>query len=707
MRFAVDTGGTFTDLMIEEATGLLRMYKAPTTPADPVVGVLDVLGVAAADMDIPCKELLGRGELLFHGTTRAMNAVLTGNTAKTALLVTEGHPDILLFREGGRTDPFNWTRPYPEPFIPRALTFEVPERVGAEGAVVRPLDEAAAIAVAGELAKREVEAVAVCFLWAMLNPAHESRVGELLCEYLPGVPFTLSHVLNPAPREYRRASSTAIDASLKPVMTSYLRSLDDRLQEAGFRGRVLVVTSNGGVLDSDDVADAPIHSLGSGPAMAPVAGRYYARLDADSDTAVVADTGGTSYDVSLVRRGRIPRTRETWLGAAYFGHMTGFPSIDVKSIGAGGGSIAWVDEGGLLHVGPQSAGADPGPACYQRGGTSPTMTDASLVLGYIDPEYFLGGEMRLNPEAAIAAIRRDVAEPLELDVHEAALAILRLTTEHMARAIEEITINQGIDPRTAVLVGGGGAAGLNSVDIARRLGCQRLLIPEVGATLSAAGALLSELSSSFGATLLTTTDDFDADRVNAVLRGLAERCEAFIAGPGSGAIESTIEFEAEARYPYQNWELELPLRVHQFNSADEIEQLRQDFHALHEEVFAIKDPGSAVEVVAWRARVSCRLREEGIRRLQTSASNLQRPAGASRRAHFAETGSVEAELRLFDAMTPGERLYGPVIIESPVTTVVINPGASVERTEAGTLSVHPWDDEVSSAGVGPHERLRA
>ena len=360
MRFAVDTGGTFTDLVVESDDGELSLYKSSTTPNDPAQGVLDVLELGARDQGLDRAEFLGRGELFIHGTTRAINAILTKTTAKTAFLASEGHPDILLFREDGRTEPFNFTRPYPEPYIPRSLSFEVPERVGAAGEIVKPLDEAATIEIIRSLPERQIEAVAVCLLWSIANPAHELRVGELLDENLAGIPYTLSHQLNPTIREYRRASSTAIDASLKPVMSDYLAGLERALRSEGFSGRVLIVTSGGGVLDASAVADSPIHSIGSGPAMAPVAGRHYAFADAGADTAVVADTGGASYDVSLVRRGRIPWTRETWLGQPYFGHMTGFPSVDVKSIGAGGGSIAWVDQGGLLHVGPQSAGADPG-----------------------------------------------------------------------------------------------------------------------------------------------------------------------------------------------------------------------------------------------------------------------------------------------------------------------------------------------------------
>jgi N-methylhydantoinase A len=676
LRFAVDTGGTFTDLVVEDDEGALHLFKSPTTPDDPVRGVLDVLAVATAALG---DGLIGRGSVFVHGTTRAINAVLTGTTARTAFLTTAGHPDVLLFREGGRTDPFNFTRPYPQPYVPRALTLEVPERIDAQGEVVKPLDDAAVVALCARLRELGVEAVGVCLLWSIANPVHEERVGALLDEHLPGVPYTLSHRLNPSIREYRRASSACIDASLKPVMSEYLRRLEDRLRDAGFGGRVLMVTSAGGVLDAADVAASPIHSLGSGPAMAPVAGRVFAERDGGAATAVIADTGGTSYDVSLVRNGRIPWTRETWLGEPFFGHMTGFPSVDVRSIGAGGGSIARVDEGGLLHVGPESAGSVPGPACYGRGGARPTVTDAALVLGYIDPGYFLGGAMQLDGAAARTAVDEQLARPLRLTVEAAAAAVLEVATEHMVRAIEEITLHQGIDPRTAVLVGGGGAAGLNSVAIARRLGCPRLIVPAVGPALSAAGALLSDLTADFATTLTTTTAAFDEAAVETALAGLRARCLEFAAAAG---VPGEVELSAEARYPHQIWELELPVREPVTADA-----LRRDFHALHEEVFAISDPGSEVELVAWRARVRCRIGSGEPGRLEQDAAPRGGPA--TRRAYFPGAGFVDAAVLAFDGLGPGRIVGGPAIVESPLTTVVVDPGATLERTAGGSLAITP------------------
>jgi N-methylhydantoinase A len=699
LRVAVDTGGTFTDLVLDEG-GTLRLFKSPTTPRDPIRGVLDVLSVAADSLGTDLAELLGRVELFVHGTTHATNAVLTYTTARTAFLTTKGHPDILLFREGGRVRPFDFTRRYPDPYIPRALTFEVPERVGSAGEIVTALDEAATANLIGRLAEREVEAVAVCLLWSTVNPVHELRVGELLEQNLPGVPYTLSHALNPSLREYRRAASAAIDASLKPLMTRYLASLEQRLRDAGLKGRLLVVTASGGVLDAETMAAAPIHSINSGPSMAPVAGRYYADREADATTAVIADTGGTSYDVGLVRHGRIPWTRESWLGRQYESDLTGFPSVDVKSIGAGGGSIAWVDEGGLLRVGPGSAGADPGPACYARGGVHPTVTDAAVVLGYIDPGYFLGGAIALDGHAARQAIERDIGAPLNLTAEDAAIAVLRLATEHMVRAIEDITLGRGIDPRDTVLVAGGGAAGINAVAIAKRLGCARVVLPDLGAALSAVGALISDLTAEYGATFRARSDAFDLVAATAALGELDDRCRRFAEGPGAGAVATRIEFAAEARYPGQVWELEVPLRGPRFETNADVAALAGDFHDHHMDVFATCDRNSPIEVIGWRARVQCQLDETTQVAAAAPSTGAARPA-ATRLAWFAgHPDPLETTVRSLHAIAVGEELAGPAIVESPVTTIVIEPGARAVGTTGGSLVVALGGERANDASLG-------
>ena len=688
MRLAVDTGGTFTDLIVEDDGGELHMFKASTTPGDPIRGVIDALAVASASFGISLADLLARSSMFIYGTTHALNAVLTGHTARTAFLTTAGHPDVLTLREGGRAEAFNFTVASPDPYIPRSLTWEIGGRMLADGSEYAPLDEAGVLAAIERMRERRVEAVGVCLLWSIVNAAHELRIGELLAQHLPGVPFTLSHQLNPTLREYRRASSACIDASLKPMMAAYIATLSQRLAQAGFSGRTLVVTSQGGVMDAADVAAAPIYLVNSGPSMAPVSGRYFALADEQTDTAIIADTGGTTYDVSLVRRGAIPWTRESWIGLPYLGHMTGFASVDVTSVGAGGGSLAWVDDAGMLRVGPQSAGAMPGPACYGRGGDRPTVTDASVVLGHLDPDFFLGGAMKLDRSAAERAIRVHVAQPLSLSVEEAASAIIELATENMVQAILDISVNQGIDPGSAILIGGGGAAGLNSVLIARRLQSPRLLIPQVGAALSAAGAMISDLSTRFQTLQFTRSDSFDRVGVAAVLDGLERQCRAFVDSQGADCESHQIEFWVEARYAEQVWEITVALPGTRVDSPQQLDALVEAFHAKHQELFAIRDEAAAVELVSWGATVSCRVRGAA-RGLQLRRDPALHAAPGERQAYFSGHGFLPTAVHRFEAIAPGTVITGPAIVESSFTTVVLQPGASAERRASGSLAITP------------------
>lgn len=690
MRMSIDVGGTFTDLMVDVPGHAATMFKSPTTYPDPIGGILGAVELAAGARGVSVRDLLSETEILFHSTTRAINAVVTGKAARTALLVTAGHPDILLIREGGRTDPFNYRTAYPAPYIPRSLTFEIAERIWADGRVHLPLDEDAARATIEELKAKKVEAVAVSLIWSIVNPRHEQRLGEILEEHLPGVPYTLSHQLNPTVREYRRTSSCAIDASLKPIMSDYLRSLKQRLEERGLAGQIFAVTSQGGLVDVADLAERPILALNSGPAMAPVAGRHFAELEGAS-TAIVTDAGGTTYDVSLVKDGALPWTRETWLGPIYQGNLTGFPSVDVKSVGAGGGSIARVDGAGLLHVGPESAGSTPGPVCYGRGGTKPTVTDAAVVLGYIDPAFFLGGQMSLALQAARSAIEADVAGPLGLSVEEAALSILDLTTEGMVNAIEDITVKQGIDPQETVMIGGGGAAGINAVLIARRLRCDTIIFPDVGAALSAAGAMMSELTTEYSRIGFMKTTAFDAARANAILAELVGRAEAFFDKAGPAARDRRIDLAIEARYPSQVWEIEVPLRGARFETEDDVAALIADFHARHTDLFSFRDDGDAVEIMSWRALARCRLSDATAIRL---ADETEAPgARTHRRMVFRETGPVDAPAYRLEQLPVNAEVRGPAIVDSNFTTIVVNPGARAVRRPGGHLVVHSAAEE--------------
>lgn len=679
---SVDTGGTFTDVIVRDQDGVQTIGKALTTHGRVFEGLSESIKSAAVQLDLSLEELLAQTTLFIYGTTRATNAIVTRNVAKTAFLTTDGFPDILVLKEGGKLDGYDFTKSYPAPYIPRRHTFEIGERIDAEGNVVTALDEDAARELLRGLGDRNFEAVAVCFLWSFLNPEHELALGRLIEEVLPGVPYTLSHQLAPIIREYRRASATAIDASLKPLMQKHLSDFEEDLRAAGYENQILVSTSFGGVMDISAVMQSPINMAKSGPSMAPVAGVTYSVAEGLGDNMIVADTGGTTFDVGLSRNGQLVYSRDTWLGGMWEGDLLGISSVDIRSIGAGGGSIAWIDDGGLLRVGPQSAGSEPGPACYGRGGENPTTSDAACVLGYFDPDYFLGGRMTLDVAAARKAISK-VAEPLGLSIEAAAWGIMRIATDHMVKAIHEITVQQGIDPRESTIVAGGGAAGMNIIPIGAELGATSVVLPKVASALSASGMQFADIVTEATAAHFTSTGRFDQDGVNAALAKIEAELTAF-----RDQIETAkdapwrIEFYAEARYVAQVWELDTPVACSRFESEADIAALKTNFDDLHERVFAVRDEDSPVEIVNWKGRLVVELAKKMDPSPATQTFEAADP-GRSRLCFFGGDEGVMTPIFKPDDLKIGMKIPGPAIVEEPTTTLVVYPGMSACISGAG------------------------
>ena len=679
-RISVDTGGTFTDVVVTDGDGQFTVGKALTDRQRAFASIESAIKVAAEELGITSADLIADSSMFIYGTTRATNAIIERKIARTAFLSTQGFPDILLLKEGGKSEPHNLQVEYPDPYIPRRLTFEIPERINAEGGVETALDEQAVAALLARFPDKNIEAIAVCLLWSIANPANELRLGELISEVLPNVPFTLSHKLNPILREYRRASSTAIDASLKPMMQAYLTTLESDLREAGYQNDVLVSTSFGGVMHLRDVVERPIFLVKSGPAMAPVAGLAYVQAEDLADDVIICDAGGTTFDVSLVRDGLIEFSRDTWLGPQWVGDNLGMASVAVHSIGAGGGSIAWVDSGGLLRVGPHSAGSDPGPACYGAGGDRPTVTDAAVALGYIDPAHFLGGRMKLDENAARESLGA-LAEKLGESVGHAAYAVMAVANENMIQAIKELTINEGIDPSESVLVAGGGAGGLNIVPIAAELGCKTVLVPRTAGALSASGMQFSDIITEAGASSLTHSENFDFDGVNAALASIDTNLDEFAERLRQrGFVDIEKRYFVEARYRFQVWELEIPVAKNQFAGPADVDALVAEFHRVHERVFAVQDLGQAVECLNWRGRLIARVNAPSLEPTHKPTGQTAK-AERRRQAYFAG-GLLDTAIFVGDQLDVGAVIEGPAIIEEPTSTLVVYPG-SVARVSAG------------------------
>jgi N-methylhydantoinase A len=680
-RISVDTGGTFTDMVLVDEDGKFSIGKALTTPERISEGMFSALEVVAESADKTARSLLAETDILIYGTTRATNAVVTKATARTAFLTTTGFRDTLVLKEGGKHGPHDYSYDYPQPYIPRRHTFEIDERVGSAGEIVQELDEAKARSVIETLKARKFEAVSVSLLWCIANNVHELRIGELIEEIMPGVPFTLSHQLAPILREYRRASATSIDASLKPLMQAHLRGMQSDLLEAGFSGDLLVSTSVGGCQEVETLVERPINTLKSGPAMAPVAGRAYSNLENMGGDVIVCDTGGTTFDVGLVRDGQLVYSRDSWLGQQWLGDIIGASTVDVRSIGAGGGSIAWQDPGGLMRVGPQSAGSVPGPACYGNGGNKPTVTDAALVLGYIDPNYFNGGRLKLDRAEAERVIN-DFGKTIGKSLDETAHAIMVIANELMIKAIGEITVNDGLNPRESVIVAGGGAAGFNIMPIARELGCSTVILPKTASALSACGMQFSSIVFEATRSRFTASNEFDIDGVNTALQEIETELQQFKDSLATAAgAKTTIEFFVEARYKAQVWELDTALPTQRIEGTDAVTVLAESFHQTHERVHAVRDEGSPVEFVNWKGRISIQPFSPPETPNPTKLS--QSPAPDETRSCFFGDERVSTPVYRGDNLKVGDELQGPAIIQEATTTIVVYPDMSARLSAAG------------------------
>ena len=672
----IDTGGTFTDLVAyDPSTGEITTFKTPSVPSAPGQALLDAISGAEISMgDV--------GELV-HGTTVATNALIERTGARVGFLVTQGHEDIPYIQRINRKTLYDLRWQKPRPLLQsRRDSIGVPERIGAEGQVIRPLDVAAIADLCRELREHEVQAVAICLLFAYVNPDHEQQVKAIVERELPGVPVSVSHEVAPIWREYERASTTIADAYLKPLMRRYVDSLTDALSGAGLQSSWTIMKSNGGAMRAEAAAENPIQTAQSGPAGGMLAAAALG-VQAGEPDLLTLDMGGTSADVAIIRKGEQKHTTEYEIE---WGVPAAIPLIDIKSIGAGGGSIAWIDAGGFLRVGPQSAGASPGPASYGKGGTKPSVTDANLVLGRLDPGYFLGGRMSLDVDKATAALEA-LTDQAGMSVIDLASSIVEIANENMASAIKMVSIERGYDPRRFALFAFGGAGPLHAAAVAQALRIPRVLVPLYPGNASALGMLIADLRVDKIWTQAFKSNAIDAELVSRQFERIRDAAVAELRSEGF-AGEPEISYSINMRYLGQNYEHEVQIPSNAITTG-RLQAAYDAFTKVHEERYGYAIQDEIIELVSFRVTASGRRSAPRLAVTPGADTDARQP---DRQVHFRGHGSVATTVWRRYALSAGTTIDGPCILEEPGSTTLVEPGMTVAvlpdgqlliRTEAG------------------------
>lgn len=679
-RIGIDVGGTFTDYLLLEPGGGTRAHKVLSTPDDPSRAVLQGLAELAEGSAASLGAFLRQVEIIVHGTTVTTNAVLTGRFARTGLLATHGFRDALQMRRGVRESFYDNKFTAPPPLVPRRLRVPVRGRIGSDGRETEPLSLADVERAIESFASQQVEAVAICFMHAYANPSHEQAAAALIERHLPDAYLSVSSRVLPQVRFYERTSTTVLNAVVGPILRRYMQNLQRRLAEGGFAGVLRVMQSNGGVTSADTVAALAASTLLSGPAAAPTAG-LAAIEPHGADRFITVDMGGTSFDAAMVVGGA-PSITTTGSVNRF---ALALPAMDIATIGAGGGSIAWIDHG-LLRMGPQSAGADPGPVCYGRGGQEPTCSDANLVLGYLSAEFFAGGRLRLDPQAARAAIERRVAQPLGMDTIAAAHGMYHVMNVNMASAIREISVQKGWDPREFPLICAGGAGAIHAAMIARELGIRRILVPQDAAIFCASGMLRTDLKHDFVRSHAAQLGEAaDHRQLFALVQAMIDEAGGVLDSEGIAVAQRRFVLTLDLRYLGQYHEVSVEVPVDWLGNGD-WDAIRGAFHDRHDRLYgyALREEQTPVELMSLRIAASGRTdkppspREPRCEPDAGHARKGSRPVYQPQAKAFADTPVYDG-----DRLRHGNRLVGPAIVEKVTTTVFVPAGFNLEVDALG------------------------
>ncbi len=691
-NIGVDTGGTFTDLVLIDAQGIIRTEKSFSTPDSREQGVFDVLERAARTLNTSVSDILSRTDIFAHGTTASTNALIQRRGARVGVLFTAGFEDTLAIARGpiGRVGglpqsqamDFIHTEP-PEPIVPRDMVRGVVERIGSDGKVVTPLNEVVLRASIEDLIADGAESLAVCLLWAFRNAGHEERVAAICTDIAPGIPVSLSHQVAPKMGEFERAVTTVINAYIGPLTQKYISDLDSGLATHGLSNPIQVITSTGGAARAANVGKQAVSIVNSGPVGGLVAARFLGD-QLGHKKIITADMGGTSFDVGLIDGDTLEEDPRPFLD---HGLPVSLPAVKLVTIGAGGGSIAWTD-GYRLHVGPQSAGADPGPAAYSRGGTEPTVTDALVVCGIVDPENFFGGAYKLDRNLSERAIADRIAKPLGLDLAEAAAGILEIVNARMANLIRKVSIESGHDPSAFALYAYGGATGAHCAEFARHLGIGELILPYAGPVFSALGVAIADIAYSHTRSEPMPLAADRTEAINANFAALRAAAATDMEAAGIDPAACTFRHRIEMRYRGQMNEVTLDWPSDRFD-VDDIEVLRDLFEAYYQKRFGASTirAQTPLELISFRVEATHPTSRPALAALDETAIALSSPK--TRPVYLRDTGFMDADIIDFAALEAGPTYHGPAVIERDTTTIWLPPGASATMDTFGNLAVIP------------------
>lgn len=682
-QLTIDVGGTFTDCLCLDEAGALHRFKASTTPDDPTRGFFDAVEKAAAHFKQPVPAFLASVERIVHGTTLGTNALIVRRGAKVGMITTAGFRDVIEMRRGIKSlhgsifDQF--VEPY-EPLVPRYLRLPVEERIGYTGDVLTPLNEKQVAEAARNLVKEGCDAIAICFLSAYVNPAHERRAKEIVREVAPKAYITTSHEILPVWREFERFSTTVISAYIGPIISNYLNKLATSLRKNGFAGSLMMMQANALVQTVEHCVDRAVYLLDSGPAAAP-SGALSVVGGKDKTNVLSVDMGGTSFDICMLKNGVIPTTTENWVGE----DRVAIKMVDLVTTGAGGGSIAWIDSLGLLRVGPQSAGADPGPAAYGKSDNA-TVTDANLVLGYVPSDYFLGGEMTVDVERSRKAVG-EIGARLGMSVEKAALAMWTTINANMANAINEMCTKKGHDLRTFTMVAGGGAGGAHVVGIAKRLSIPEVVIPRVAALMSAYGMYNLDPGLEFARSWFLDRNKVKLSELQRLFEEMREEARREFVRLGIDASNLSYFPTVEMRYAGQFTDIEIDLPDIEVTE-QALDQLVARFHEKHRQMFTYNLPWLDVEFLTFRLRVTAPRKQIGRLTVNTGKPSSSAAGRATRKVLF-EEGALDSPVVDWDNLEPGDKIFGPAVIVDRTTSVLVLPGFDCEVDPYHSLVIRP------------------